>query len=110
MSLNPKVMARVFSMADWSMAQKRWNELIRHGREKAMSRAEEFLHVIRDDPNDYVTRLVFADWLEEHGDPRAELFRLYCEMASLPRDDPRRKTLRDRIVALQWNWQWGAPP
>lgn len=28
------------------------------------------------DPSDHTTRLVFADWLDEQGDPRAEGYRL----------------------------------
>src|SRR5262249_54858852 len=35
-----------------------------------------FLQAVRDEPEDDATRLVFADWLEERGDPRGELIRL----------------------------------
>jgi uncharacterized protein (TIGR02996 family) len=35
-----------------------------------------FLRSVRDDPDDQATRLVFADWLEERGDARAEFVRL----------------------------------
>jgi hypothetical protein len=31
-----------------------------------------------------VSRLVYADWLEERGDPRAELLRLDCQLVRLP--------------------------
>jgi uncharacterized protein (TIGR02996 family) len=39
-------------------------------------------------PDDDVLRHVYADWLEEHGDPRAEFFRLEFALAGLAEDDP----------------------
>jgi uncharacterized protein (TIGR02996 family) len=37
---------------------------------------EEAFHAALDaNPNDHTTRLVFADWLQERGDPRAEGYR-----------------------------------
>lgn len=46
-----------------------------------------FLHAIRDTPDDDAPRLVFADWLDEHGEPgRAEFIRLQCRMARLQAD------------------------
>src|SRR5262245_16913044 len=38
-----------------------------------------FLDAIADEPTDASVRLVFADWLEERGDPRAELLRIQAE-------------------------------
>src|SRR5262249_21906050 len=39
---------------------------------------------IIDNPDDETRRLVYADWLEEHGDPRrAELIRLWCRLTAL---------------------------
>lgn len=50
-----------------------------------MTDADKFLAAIVADPEDDVPRLVFADWLEEHGDAdRAEFIRLQC---SLVRDE-----------------------
>src|SRR2546427_787192 len=52
--------------------------------------AEErpFLQAILEDPNDEGTRLVFADWLEERGDPLGEFLRNQCRLAKLsPRDE-----------------------
>jgi serine/threonine-protein kinase len=37
-----------------------------------------FLTAVRDDPFAPDPRLVYADWLEERGDPRAEYLRLLC--------------------------------
>ncbi len=44
---------------------------------------EEFLRQIHDHTDDDDLRLVFADWLEEIGDERAELIRVQCETARL---------------------------
>jgi uncharacterized protein (TIGR02996 family) len=46
-----------------------------------MSEAEGFVRAIAEDPYDAAVRLVYADWLEDHGDPRrAELIRVQCEL------------------------------
>ncbi len=36
---------------------------------------DDFQDALDADPSDYFTRLVFADWLEERGDPRAAGYR-----------------------------------
>jgi uncharacterized protein (TIGR02996 family) len=36
-----------------------------------------FIRAILHSPRDYLLRLVYADWLEERGDPRAEYLRLW---------------------------------
>jgi uncharacterized protein (TIGR02996 family) len=66
-----------------------------------MDQEQGFLTAIRAHPEDEVLRLVYADWLEEQGDPRAEIIRLESEMASLApycdeyvRLRPRRNELR----------------
>jgi uncharacterized protein (TIGR02996 family) len=41
-----------------------------------MSDEMSFLRAMEADPANHHLRLVFADWLEEHGDPRSELIRL----------------------------------
>ncbi len=42
-------------------------------------------------------RLVYADWLDEHGEAeRAEFIRVQCEEAGLDEDDPRRQALARR--------------
>ena len=46
---------------------------------------EAFLRAIYDAPDDNTPRLVYADWLDEHGDPdRAALIRAQCESDRLP--------------------------
>jgi uncharacterized protein (TIGR02996 family) len=43
---------------------------------------EGFLRAIQDDPEDDAVRLIFADWLDEHGQPdRAEFIRLQVQRA-----------------------------
>ena len=66
-----------------------------------MSEAAAFLADICERPEDDAPRLVYADWLEEHGEPdRAEFIRTQCELAKAAEDDPRRVKLKDREKAL----------
>ena len=44
-----------------------------------------FLEAIAADPDDEATRLVYADWLEEHGDSRAQFLRLEIEYRKTPK-------------------------
>jgi uncharacterized protein (TIGR02996 family) len=82
---------------------------------------EGFLRTILDAPEEDAPRLVYADWLEEHGQPeRAEFIRIECEQAAI-HDEPglapnrwdspryweleaRREELYDRHAA-----EWFAP-
>jgi uncharacterized protein (TIGR02996 family) len=49
-----------------------------------MSEREALLRAVLADPEDDAPRLVYADWLEEHGDPdRAEFIRVQCELARM---------------------------
>ena len=61
-----------------------------------MSPAAPFLAAIREAPEDDAPRLIYADWLDEHGEPeRAEFIRVQCKLE-------RRKTkvLRQREAEL----------
>jgi carbon storage regulator len=44
---------------------------------------EPFLRAIAAGPDDEATRLVYADWLEERGDPLGEFLRLQCQAKGL---------------------------
>ena len=44
------------------------------------SSEEAFLSAIAETPEDLTPRLVYADWLEEQGDPRADYLRGRCQM------------------------------
>jgi uncharacterized protein (TIGR02996 family) len=56
--------------------------------------AEALLRAVLAAPDDDAPRLVYADWLEEHGDPaRAKFIRTQVELARLPANDRRRPQL-----------------
>src|SRR5687768_4967187 len=58
-----------------------------------MDDEEAFLKAIAAAPADDGSRLVYADWLEEHGRPeRDEFIRAQCELAR-PRTAPARRRL-----------------
>lgn len=82
-----------------------------------MNDEQAFLAAIRENPEDDAIRLVFSDWLEEHGDPdRAEFIRVQCELAkSASNEHSSHKTrLRERADALlsrhraEWQGSWPA--
>ncbi len=60
-----------------------------------------FLAAIRDAPADAAVRLVYADWLEEHGDARGELVRVEEEMRGLPAYSDRFWQLKTRRNELR---------
>ena len=47
-----------------------------------------FLRLIAAAPDDDAPRLIYADWLDERGDPRGGFIRAQCALARLPADDP----------------------
>lgn len=68
-----------------------------------------FLQQIKGGLQDEELRLIFADWLEEQGDPRGELLRIQCEMAqkSTPALIRREKQLwqsYERSLMEEANW------
>jgi uncharacterized protein (TIGR02996 family) len=73
-----------------------------------------FLHAIRNTPEDDTARLVYADYIEEEGDPaRAEFIRIQITLARLSEDDPQRPALEDREYELlaEHERHWlGVPP
>ena len=80
-----------------------------------MSLREAFLRDIIEHPEDSVPRLIFADWLEEHGDEadqaRAEFIRTQCTLSELPLRDTKRTRLEGRELDLRTEWEvaWLAP-
>lgn len=80
-----------------------------------MRTREALLQAIADDPTDDELRLIYADWLEEDGDPaRAEFIRVQIELASLPWPSERATVLSARAQALQHEhgqrWKEELPP
>jgi uncharacterized protein (TIGR02996 family) len=76
-----------------------------------MTEVEAFLQAIVENPDDDGPRLIFADWLEERGDPRAEFIRVQCALADTRPDNSRRAELKQRERALlrQHQEQWIQP-
>jgi cyclopropane-fatty-acyl-phospholipid synthase len=52
-----------------------------------------FLHAIGANPDDNTNRLVYADWLDEHDDPRGTFLRVECELAAIPPEARSRRLL-----------------
>jgi uncharacterized protein (TIGR02996 family) len=52
-----------------------------------------FLDAIWESPDDDVPRLVYADWLEEQGNPRGQFMRIQCALARGDLEEDRRRQL-----------------
>jgi uncharacterized protein (TIGR02996 family) len=63
-----------------------------------MSEEAQFLRALQESPGDDTARLVYADWLEERGDPRSEYLRLYCRVLQ----DARRLRVLRLGIAPDW--------
>jgi carbon storage regulator len=59
-----------------------------------------FLQAVLEVPDDEGTRLVFADWLEERGDPLGEFLRNQCRLAKLSLNEHQGWDLEGRQRAL----------
>jgi uncharacterized protein (TIGR02996 family) len=75
---------------------------------------QAFLRAILAEPDDDTPRLVYADWLDEHGQgERAEFIRLQIERARRPIEDPAHATPTARESALldahREDWQQSLP-
>lgn len=71
-----------------------------------------FYTAILQNPDDDTVRLVYADWLEEHGDTdRAEFIRTQCWLATLTADDPQREPLETHAGELldRHRKEWESP-
>src|SRR5947209_8342100 len=64
-----------------------------------MGMAEAFLQALHDNPVDETAWLALGDWLEDHGDPRAELVRLHRRLLATP-FGPGRRVLQVQVQAL----------
>src|SRR5262244_1895825 len=67
-----------------------------------MSQDEGFLQAIIEEPDDVGLRLIYADWLDERGDPRGEFIRVQCQLEGLrwDWDDPEFAKLKAREIEL----------
>jgi uncharacterized protein (TIGR02996 family) len=77
-----------------------------------MTQEEAFIQAIREAPEDDAPRLIFADWLEEHGQAdRAEFIRLQCQLARMADKNPERSALTSRtddLLRSHWD-EWVGP-
>jgi uncharacterized protein (TIGR02996 family) len=62
-----------------------------------MTTEDDFRGALDANPADWQTRLVFADWLQERGDPRAEGYRALGEQRRVPDHAP-----HERGTVLWW--------
>jgi uncharacterized protein (TIGR02996 family) len=61
-----------------------------------MDQARAFRQAIQDEPDEDAPRLIYADWLEDHGESaQAEFIRAQVRLASLPENDGNRPALED---------------
>jgi uncharacterized protein (TIGR02996 family) len=71
---------------------------------RKLSEREALLASVYETPDDDAPRLVYADWLEEHGDEadqdRAAFIRAGCRVARLPLDAPERVSAEIQAEAL----------
>jgi uncharacterized protein (TIGR02996 family) len=82
-----------------------------------MSDEKALLAAIWEYPHEDTPRLVYADWLQETGNPanvaRAEFIRLQCAIARFEWHDPARAALLERATVLQkkhgGKWKAGLP-
>lgn len=62
-----------------------------------MTHEEPFLRALAAEPNDEDLLMVFADWLDERDDPRAESIRALVQLSQRPIDDPLREELQEEF-------------
>lgn len=76
-----------------------------------MTEEESFVAHIRANPLDEVPRLIYADYLEDRGDPRGEFIRIQCELARREVGDPDRLGLvaREQELLEAHAESWLAP-
>jgi uncharacterized protein (TIGR02996 family) len=71
---------------------------------------EAFLRAICEHPDDDLPRLIYADWLDERGDPRGEFTRVQIERQRFKcaKSDPRNRTLlaREKALLRKHRAQW----
>jgi uncharacterized protein (TIGR02996 family) len=76
-----------------------------------MTEREGLLRAICEAPDDDAPRLVYADWLDEHGDPlQAQFIRVQIELARLSKDERRRHSLAATIASCSDFRKWRYVP
>jgi uncharacterized protein (TIGR02996 family) len=73
---------------------------------KNMTEEEALLHAICTHPDDDTPRLVYADWLQEHGnEERAEFIRVQCQLDLNPQDEALQTREGELINRYGQEWQ-----
>jgi uncharacterized protein (TIGR02996 family) len=62
---------------------------------------QAFVQAILANPTDDGSRLVYADWLEERGDPRGEFLHILTALTRTPKKDKQRARFRKRLKELR---------
>jgi uncharacterized protein (TIGR02996 family) len=93
----------VVSLADQVRALHAWLTSPERTRDYKTTRTagqqeRDLLRAIIEDPEDDGKRLIYADWLDEQGDPRGEFIRVECELEILEKNSPRHK----KLTKLRW--------
>jgi uncharacterized protein (TIGR02996 family) len=65
-----------------------------------MTDEAHFIEALRATPGDQALRLIYADWLEERGDSRADYLRLEHEVLQHLNDDVELKQLEQRLTEI----------
>src|SRR5688572_16644548 len=75
-----------------------------------MNEDAAFTRAIRERPDDETTRLVYADWLDDRSDPRAEYLRAEAAWVALQPSDEEYRPLYRRVsqLAAQLDPEWFA--
>jgi uncharacterized protein (TIGR02996 family) len=80
----------------------------------AVSTAESFQRALVESPRDLALWLVYADYLEEQGDPRGEFMKVQIALEDEARSKPERDALRQReaelLAAHQREWLGALAP
>lgn len=76
-----------------------------------MSDADAFIQEVRANPEDDTPRLIYADFLEEQGDPRGELIRVQVELGMIPVGAAERGPLlkREQFLLDEYSETWLQP-
>src|SRR5438093_13783636 len=61
---------------------------------------DPLLQAICADPDNVTLRLIYADYLEDQGDPRADFIRVQCQLAEMDEDDERWAGLKEEELRL----------
>ncbi len=68
-----------------------------------MNEDEAFIRVIVDSPGDDTPRLVYADWLDDRGDPRGPYLRAEAQWEKGRQKPQERKVRKLAAIPGEWN-------